>query len=90
MVSLSLGSPLTVIDNTITPTHDVHRVSGEYPAVIKTINIPNPSFCGMLILIVDGWLAFEAGGNVIPSSAHDQQPTILIYDTVIEKWCPSA
>jgi len=67
LVSLSLGSPLTVIDNTITPTHDVHRVSGEYQLLLKLLIFPNPSFCGMLILIVDGWLAFEAGGNVIPS-----------------------
>lgn len=67
MITLSLGNKLTVVNGEITPTHDVHEVDTDFnqSVTITQINVPNPEFCGQLILIpIPTGIGFSTGGNI--------------------------
>lgn len=61
MQALSLGNAIASASS-ITPTHDVHHVTGN--TTINTINPPSPSFCGKVVLIIDGTAVFSNAGNI--------------------------
>lgn len=89
MVALSRGNQLTISNFTITPTHDVHHVAGEFGGHLSIINVPSPSFCGFVILIWDGTgVNIHADGNIAFSG---NQPTtgraiLFVYDPTDSKW----
>jgi len=89
MVALSKGSQLTIVSNTITPTHDVHHVTGDYGDHISTINVPSPDFCGFLVLIGDdnGNVLWGDGNiNISGSVSLGHHATVLVYDPDTDKW----
>lgn len=86
MVSLSKGSALSV-GTTVTPTHDVHHLTGN--GTIQNIAVPSPAFCGFVMFILDGAsIVFGSSGNIQAFSVGvDQgQAYIFVYDPDTSKW----
>ena len=75
--------------STITPTRNIHFVSGTIP--INTITNPfgTPS-SGQITLIPSGlWTTTTAGNIALPSVAVKNKALILTWDSVTTKWYPS-
>ena len=89
MLALGKGDNLTVSSGIITPTHDVHVVNGG-GGDIDTINVPSPSFCGLLVLIcVSGSVGWSASGNIARANAINVGASaILVYNPAASKWFP--
>jgi len=87
MVALSLGPELVVTDYTITPTHDVHHVTGD-ATHLSYINVPSPEFCGFVVLIIDSNVVIYGDGNIIFSggSLTSDRATMFVYDPDEAKW----
>lgn len=87
MVALSKGNDLASAA-TITPTHDIHHVTGT--ATITTINVPSPSFCGRVTFILDGNLDFSPTGGNISRLVNGviNVAFSFIYDPGTSKWYP--
>lgn len=95
MIALSKGSQLTVSNETITPTHDLHHITGTPDGggyvTINTIDLPNPNFCGVIYLVGDVNLAFHNSGNIDSYvSISSKKVVALYYDPSTSKWYPEA
>lgn len=92
MIALSKGLQLTVTSATITPTHDIHHVTGTPVngyVNISTINVPSPSFCGVLYLVGDNNLSFDNSGNIdFNGSISSKRVIAFYYDPDTSKWYP--
>lgn len=89
MQALSLGSTITVA-TTITPTHDVHHLTGN--GTISTINPPSPSFVGVVTFILDnGSISFDNNGNIAyPAFGPPGNVAVeFYYDPNTSKWYPN-
>ena len=86
MVALSKGSALTISSNTITPTHDMHHVTGG--GELHTITAPSPAYPCMLVLLFDSGGSWTTAGNIATSGASfsSNTPTIFIYDPDTTSW----
>jgi hypothetical protein len=80
--------PVIASAGTISPTANVHHVSGA--AAIATINLPWPNFQGELILISDGIFTWNATGNIqtAGTSTATGKAMGFIYEPVAAKWIP--
>lgn len=89
MVALSIGDDI-VSAATITPTHDVHHLTGVI--TVQTINVPDPDFCGRITLILDGNLDFSSTGGNIARTVNGviNVAFSFIYDPGTSKWYPDS
>lgn len=91
MLALGQGNTLSAA-STITPTHDVHHVSGN--TTIDTIATPSPDFCGLLILIPDDFpLSVSDNGNIFLENGGTVGLitgclNFFLWDQSISKWVP--
>lgn len=90
MLALSYGDQLTVNSGVVTPTHNVHSINTTGTPTINTINILNPSFCGILVLLCEsGEFGIGTSGNIGRSGAVNAgSSTILVYNPNNSKWHP--
>ena len=89
MLALGLGNSI-VSASSITPTHDVHHLTGTN--TINTIVPPSPDFCGMVTFIVEESCSFtSSGGNIARSVSVSVTLTALqfIYNPNTSKWYPN-
>lgn len=88
MVSLSIGNNIASA-STITPTHDVHHITGS--TNIDIINVPSPDFCGRVTFIMDGNLDFQTSGNIGRAvNAVIHVCVSFVYDPGLGKWFPDS
>lgn len=88
MIALSKGSTLTISSNTLTPTHDMHHVSGG--GELHTITPPSPTYPCMLTLIFDSSPAgsWTTADNIATSGASFStgDAVVFVYDPDTSKW----